>query len=78
MILEKQLLPPINLGSFIRPFLNIKSTSFYIERDYSRGENIQDGLAIFPEVDIPASSPQGQSMQRLQEKGRVFELSSKL
>jgi len=52
MILEKQLLLPINLGSVIRAFPN------YLELFVPNRLEI---FPIFPGVDVPASSPQGQN-----------------
>jgi len=61
VILAKQLLLPINLGRVIRPLPNyLESIILQKERLFISGKHSRQ-LSMFPEVDVPASSPQGQN-----------------
>jgi len=60
MILKKQLFLPINLGKVIRSFPNYsESITRQRERLFTSGKHSRQ-QSIFPGVDVPASSPQGQ------------------
>ena len=66
MISEKRLLLPINLGRVIRSFPNyLESIILQRERLFTSGKH-SGQLSIFPGVDVPASSPQGEKLKTLQ------------
>ena len=63
MILEKQLLLPINLGRVIRPFPNYLESIIPLRERLFESRKHWRRLTIFREVDVKESSPQGQTVQ---------------
>jgi len=74
IILEKQLLLPVNQG-LQGHFQTFGSPSFYSEEDYSREKNNQDSWLSSPGVNVPAKSPQGKTVycsEKLQKKTKGY------